>query len=55
LKQNYKTEVTYNETPLYGRVWLCHFNLIFSSFNPVESALGVEDTWRILATSFDVM
>jgi hypothetical protein len=25
------------------------------SFNPVAYALGVEDTWRVLAASFDVL
>ena len=52
LKQNYATEVTYSETCLCAKIWLCHFTF---SFNPMASALGGEDSWRLLVTSFDVM
>jgi hypothetical protein len=55
LKPNYATEVTYNETCLSAKIWLCQLTLGFCSFNPVASALGWEDTWRLLATTFDVM
>jgi hypothetical protein len=40
--------------PDYAKIWLCQLNLSISNFNPVESALAVEDTWRVLAISFDV-
>jgi len=55
LKQNCATEVTYSETCLCAKIWLCHFTLSFCSFNPVASALGEEDSWSGLVTFVDVM
>ena len=55
LKQNYATEVTYSETCLRAKIWVCHFTFSFCSFNPVASALGREDSWHGVVTAVGVM
>jgi len=55
LTQNYTTEVTYNWTCLYAKIWLWQFTVSFCSFNPMASVLAGEDTAHLLAKSFDVM
>jgi hypothetical protein len=54
LKQNYATEVAQLlALPVYKNMALpVHDQLI--RVNPVASALGVDETWRLLATTFDV-